>query len=264
MKSLTSLINTYFDPGASSVYATYENLHRSNTIILRLPENVYIAGEYLTNVLEQDYPLGTVDSFNTQTHIDANGTMQTIYMFRFKWMLFGSTTVNDLFEALITFGYRDIHLCIDTMIVPIRIFYDARIEKRMRFNKKTSTLSQIIDQTHQNDQPFDNRLDLIKKEIDTNHKAFEEITQADITNLYDENRKLTKKMEDLEKLVLPLTEKLNESNSKIIELTKKLDLIKESVKWDSKFIHNKIDTMKRDIASDVYERVSESSSRRRR
>ena len=92
---------------------------------------------------------------------------------------------------------------------------------------------------------------------------------GDITNLYDENQKLTKKMEDLEKLVLPMTEKLNESNSKIIELTKKLDLIKESVKWDSKFIHNKIDTMKRDIASDVYERVSErgehySSSRRRR
>lgn len=249
MKTITSMVRYYFDNNAISQYATYENLYRSSTLIVRLPENVHIEGDYLGNIFEQNYIIGTINNFMKQTNIDNNGIMQTIYIYKFKWILVGSSVVHEMFENIIAYGFHDVNLCIDNMVIPIRIFHDARIEKRLRV-PVTNNNSQKKDTHHSTDEKFD----FLEKDIQKKIKAFEEITESDISNLYEENKILTKKVEELENLVQPLTEKLIESDKQINDLIKKIDLIKESLKWDTKFLYNRIDTLKHDMIDYVVEK----------
>jgi len=89
MKTLTSMVRYYFDNNAISQYIAYDNLYRSTTLIVRLPENVHVEGDYLSNVFEQNFIIGTVNNFMKHTNFDNNGIMQIIYVFKFKWILIG-------------------------------------------------------------------------------------------------------------------------------------------------------------------------------
>jgi hypothetical protein len=277
MENLPTLIQKYFEPFVSSQSVTSEELNNSNSIIVRLPLNVYIAGEYLSNILEQNYPIGVVNKFHKFTNVDTNGIIQYIYIFIFKQVLYNSPTVLELHKNIISYGYYDLNLGIDTIILPTRLFCDLEIEKLLLLNnlkeqEQNNNGDNILHLLNEKfailkielESNMTNTTEILKKEISSNYESFEGFIESDITHVNEENANLAKRISELEQLIIPLSEKLSENETKLADVTKRIDCIKESTKWDTKFLYNKIDMLKHDMIDYVVEKTEAITSRIRK
>jgi hypothetical protein len=240
MNTISRIINEYFKDSSTSEYmTTFENMKLSKTLLFRLPKNSNIEYEFLRTLIEETCNIGAVQNHYKYTSVDEYGLSQDLYVIYFKFIMIGSETVNNIHTTLLQYGYMDMHVYNDSYLIPIRIFYDARVNKRVisanrEFNRnKTDNVERFKDPEKNTSQRI-NR----EPELEPNKQP-----------LVEENQKLTTKVEYLESSVNLLKKELKETKRRLAEL-------EDDHKWWRKILHNKMETMRTELYDDIIDRLN--------
>lgn len=249
MTTLSELVHPYFDEVAISNGATMDNLILSRFLLVRLPINVIVDVDYLIQILETSYNIGSVYHHTQYTRTFENNTFQHIFIIHFKWIIIGSNVVKSLHDCLMTYGYNDICINYKNYIIPIRIFYDVDIEMKM-ISMQVSSIS-----NNQIKKQIDIATTSLKKDLRKNYESYEGIVEADIIMLNENTLHLATKLDSTEK-------KLEETQIKLKQTTEKLLEVEESLKWWRKGLYNRIQTLENDLAKKFRELNNNTNQRK--
>jgi hypothetical protein len=250
MTTLSQLVHPYFDEVAISNGATEDNLIMSRILLVRLPINVIVDVDYLIQLLETGYNIGSVYHHTQYTRTFANNTFQHIFIIHFKWIIIGSNVVKSLHDCLMTYGYNDICINYENYIIPIRIFYDVDVEMKM-ISIQMSSMS-----NNQIKKQIDIVTASLKKDLRKNYESYEGIVEADIIMLNENTLHFATKLDSTEK-------RLEETEIKLQQTTAKLLEVEDSLKWWRKGLYNRIKTLENDLA-DKFKELDEQLIRRKK